>query len=156
MRKPLRMLGILVLFACSDRGLTQIHRRGAPETLSVDGSVRAIGATGAAPELEVAASLRNETHSRIQVAVGERCPLFVRIYPDPTGEAADSLSGSWACAPGGPTLDLAPGDTAVLTRVFSADTLATFAPGRYAVSVAVTTNTYLIGVRAGTVQLPLP
>ena len=52
-------------------------------------------------------------------------------------------------------LELAPGDTAVLTRVLSADTLGSFAPGTYGVNVAVTTSTGLIGVWAGAVQLPL-
>ena len=60
-----------------------------------------------------------------------------------------------ACAPGGPTIALAPGDTAVLTRVLGADTLATFAPGTYGVNVAVTTTAAVIGVWGGAVQLPL-
>jgi len=65
------------------------------------------------------------------------------------------VGGDKACAPGGPTLELAPGDTTVLTRVLGADTLASFAPGMYGVNVAVTTSTALIGVWAGAVQLPL-
>jgi len=108
-----------------------------------------------APNLEVSASLRNATKLRIGVAVGAQCPLFVRVFPDPTGEYADSLAASMACPPGASTLELAPGDTAVLTRVLSADTLASFAPGTYGVNVAVTTSTGLIGVWAGAVQLPL-
>jgi len=60
-----------------------------------------------------------------------------------------------ACPPDASMLELAPGDTAVLTRVLGADTLASFAPGTYGVNVAVTTSTGLIGVWAGAVQLPL-
>jgi hypothetical protein len=90
-----------------------------------------------------------------QVAVGAQCPLFVQIFPDPTGEPSASASGSMACARGGPTLDLAPGDTAVLTRVLTAETLAAFAPGTYGVSVMVTATTQLIGAWGGAVQLPL-
>jgi hypothetical protein len=67
----------------------------------------------------------------------------------------DSLGESDACPLSGPTLNLAPGDTTVLTRVFSADTLALFAAGTYGINVSVTTKAGLIGVWAGAVQLPL-
>ena len=60
-----------------------------------------------------------------------------------------------ACAPGGSTLDLAPGDSTVVSRVLQADTLAAFAPGTYGVNVAVTTSTGLLGAWAGAVPLPL-
>ncbi|HYT69939.1 MAG TPA: hypothetical protein VEK78_01075, partial [Gemmatimonadales bacterium] len=86
---------------------------------------------------------------RIRIALGTQCPLFVRIFPDPTGEYAASVNGSMACPPGASPLELAPGDTAVLTRVLGADTLASFAPGTYGVNVAVTTSTGLLGVWAG-------
>lgn len=107
------------------------------------------------PALEVSASLRNATKVRIQVAVGAQCPLFVRLFPDPTGEPAGSLDASMACAPGGSILDLAPGDTTVVSRVLQQDTLSAFAPGTYGVNVAVTTTTGLLGAWAGAVQLPL-
>jgi hypothetical protein len=89
------------------------------------------------------------------VAVGVGCPLFVKLFPDPTGEYEGSTDSSMGCLSGGPALDLAPGDTAVLTRVIGADTLASFAPGTYGINVVVTTNPFLIGVWAGAVQLPL-
>jgi len=60
-----------------------------------------------------------------------------------------------ACPPDASMLELAPGDTTMLTRVLRADTLASFAPGTYGVNVAVTTSTGLIGLWAGAVQLPL-
>jgi hypothetical protein len=84
-----------------------------------------------------------------------QCPLFVRLFSDPTGEYFVSLDASIACAQNGTTLDLAPGDTAVLTRVIRADSLASFAQGVYGINVAVTTNTTLIGAWAGAVRLPL-
>jgi hypothetical protein len=114
-----------------------------------------IFAPSGAPELEVSALLRNGTTTGIQVSVGAQCPLFVLLFTDPTGAYADSVSASMACAPGGPTLALAPGDTAVLTRVLSADTLASFPPGMYGVDIAVTSSTAIIGVWADSVQLPL-
>lgn len=140
--------------ACGDTA-TAVRRSRPPPLLTLNAATRVLSA-GAVNELEVSASLRNETTTQIRVAVGSECPLYVRIFPDPTGEAADSLSSSWACALDGRTIALVPGDTAVLTRVLGADTLASFAPGRYGVDVAVTTSTGLIGKRAGTIQLPLP
>ncbi len=60
-----------------------------------------------------------------------------------------------ACPPGGPTLALAPRDSAVLTHVLAPDTLATFPPGTYGVDAGVGTSTAFISVWAGAVQLPL-
>ncbi len=54
-----------------------------------------------------------------------------------------------------PSLELAPGDSAVLTRVLRSESLAGFAPGTYGVNVAVTTPRYLIGTWAGAIRLPL-
>jgi len=99
--------------------------------------------------------LRNSTKSHILLVNGAQCPLFVRLFPDPTGEQSGSLDLSMGCKSGGPTLDLAPGDTATLTRVFPADTLASFAPGMYGINVVVTTTTDVSGVWGGTVLLPL-
>jgi len=158
MRNAVPLLVALGLLACTDRAPTENNyemRRTAPPTLSVSATTRVLPVAGGAPDLEISASLRNSTVSHIQVAVGAQCPLFVRIFPDPTGEYSGSLDLSMACAQGGPILDLAPGDTAVLTRVLRADTLASFAPGTYGINVAVTTITDLIGVWAGAVQLPL-
>jgi hypothetical protein len=126
-----------------------------PPTLSVSATTHVLSVASGAPDLEVSALLRNATLSRIRVAVGVQCPLFVRVFPDPTGEYAGSLDASMACPPGASTLELAPGETTVLTRVLAAATLASFAPGTYGVNVAVTTSTGLIGVWAGAVQLPL-
>jgi hypothetical protein len=156
MRNRIRLLVALSLLACAGPAPTQLDQdRFPPPTLSVSATTQVISAAGGAPELEVSAVLRNRTRVGIQVAVGAQCPLYVRLFPDPTGEYADSLSASMACAPGGPTLALGPGDTAVLTRVFGADTLTSFPPGTYGVNVAVTTSTALTGVWAGAVELPL-
>jgi hypothetical protein len=43
----------------------------------------------------------------------------------------------------------------VLTRVFGADTLATFTPGTYGIDAAVSTTTVSSGIWVGAVQLPL-
>jgi hypothetical protein len=154
MRYPIRFLVALVLVACAGETPTEM-RRPAPPTLSVSATTRVIAETDSSLALEVSATLRNGTGVHIQVSVGPTCPLFVRLLWNPTGEFANYTSSSMACPRGGPTLDLAPGDTTVLTRMLGADTLATFAPGTYGVNVAVTTSTGLLGVWAGAVQLPL-
>src|SRR5882762_4427318 len=154
MRSSIRLPVLVALGACTGRGPTEMNRL-APPTVSVSASTRAVSVASGAPNLEVSASLRNATKLRIGVAVGAQCPLFVRVFPDPTGEYAGSLDASVACPPNVSMLELAPGDTTVLTRVLGSDTLASFAPGTYGVNVAVTTTTGLIGVWAGAVQLPL-
>jgi len=154
MRHSIALPVVVILCACTDPAPTEMNRL-APPTLSVSAATRAVSVPNGSPNLEVSASLRNATRLRIRVAVGTQCPLFVRIFPDPTGEYAGSVDGSMACPPGASTLELAPGDTAVVTRVLGADTLASFAPGTYGVNVAVTTSTGLLGVWAGAVQLPL-
>jgi len=106
-------------------------------------------------DLEVSALLRNSTKSHILLVNVAKCPLFVRLFADPTGEPSGSLDGSMACASTAPTLDLAPGDTAILTRVLPADVLASFAAGRYGINVVVTTTTVVSGAWGGTVLLPL-
>lgn len=157
MRGTVRLVVALGALACTSPTSTENDSglKLSPPTLSVSATTRVVSVAGAAPELEVSASLRNATMSHIQVAVGAQCPLFVRLFPDPTGEFRNSTDPSMACPPGGPNLDLAPGDTAVLTRVLPADTLTTLAQGTYGVNVAVTTSTALVGVWAGAVQLPL-
>ena len=154
MRYPIRFLVALVLVACAGETPTEMHRL-APPTLYVSAASRVVSETDSVLALEVSATLRNETGVHIQVRVGPTCPLFVRLFWNPTGEPAGHLSSSMACPRGGPTLDLAPGDTTVLRRILGAATLATYAPGTYGVNVAVTTSTGLLGAWAGAVQLPL-
>ncbi len=155
MRRPIRLLAALTIGACTGHAPTDISRLSlAPPTLSLSGMTRVTSASGVRA-LEIAASLRNSTRVRIQVAVGAQCPLFVKLFPDATGAPVGSLGPSMGCAPGGPTIDLAPGDTALLTRVLPGDSLASFVPGTYGVNVAVTTSTGLLGAWAGAVHLPL-
>jgi len=154
MRTVIRVLVGVELLACTGETPTGMLTL-APPTLSVTATTHVLPVVNSTPELQVSASLRNGTKLRIGVAVGTQCPLLVQLSPDPTGEPAGSLDASMACPPGGSTLELAPGDTAVLTRVLGADTLASYAAGLYGVNVAVTTSTGLLGVWAGAVQLPL-
>src|SRR6266581_6645186 len=154
MRSSIRLLVLVALCACRGQGPTEMNRL-APPTLTVSASTRVVSVASGAPNLEVSALLRNATTVRIGVAVGAHCPLFVRVFPDPTGEYSGSLDASMACPPDASMLELAPGDTTMLTRVLRADTLASFAPGTSGVNVAVTTSTGLIGLWAGGVQLPL-
>ena len=154
MHKSLRLLSILVIVgACNSQGVTEVNRL-PPPTLQVTGTSTVVsGASG--PDLQVSAALRNATKVRIQVAVGAQCPLFVQLFSDPSGQPIGSLDASTGCAPGGSTLDLAPGDTATLTRLIHGDSLTAFSPGTYGVNIAVTTSTGLLGAWGGSVQLPL-
>jgi hypothetical protein len=154
MRNLTRFLVALGLVACKGQAPTEMNRL-PPPTLSVSAATHVLPVAGGAPVLEVSATLRNATTSAIRVAVGPACPLAVQLFPDPTGQYAGSLDPTTTCPSGATTLALAPGDTTVLTRRLGADTLASFAPGAYGVSVAVTTSTALIGVWAGAVELPL-
>ena len=153
MRKALRVLPVSIAAACSGQGVTNLHSL-APPTLQVTGTSRVVSSP-TVPDLEVSALLHNTTRVRIQVAVGAQCPLFVRLFPDASGQPLGSLDPSMACAPGGSSLDLAPGDSAVLTRIIPGDSLTAFASGTYGVNIAVTTSTGLLGAWAGAVQLPL-
>jgi len=60
-----------------------------------------------------------------------------------------------ACPSGSPTLDMAPGDSTMQSRVLSAGTLATYAPGQYSAGIVVTSTTGLSGLPLGEVLLPL-
>lgn len=157
MRNTLIGVVALFLFGCSSKSPTENdgRLRLAPPTLSVTATSRLVSNMGGGQDLEVSALLRNSTKSHILLANGAQCPLFVRLFPDPTGEASGSLDPSMGCPSGGPTIDLAPGDTTVLTRTLPAATLASFAQGKYGINVAVTTTTDLIGTWGGTVLLPL-
>jgi hypothetical protein len=104
--------------------------------------------------LKVSVTLHNYTSVHLQAVVSASCPFAVRIFPDSTG--AYEYIGVNACPAGGSALDVAPADSVVLTRMISADSLATFARGTYGVNVLVGTTTGAIGAWAGAIQLPLP
>ena len=157
MRITLGVLVGLVSLGCNAEAPTQngMENRLAPPTLSLTATSRPISNANGGQDLEVSALLRNSTKTHIGVATGALCPLFVRIFPDPTGEPSGSLDLSMACPSGSATVDLAPTDTLVLTRVLPADSLASFAPGNYGVNVAITTSTAVMGGWAGAILLPL-
>src|SRR5437660_979132 len=108
MRNTLVVFFALGLLACSSEMPTQndSHLRTAPPTLTISATSRAISNTNGSQDLEVSALLRNSTKSHIALVNGAQCPLFVRIFPDPTGEFSNSLDPSMACPIGGPTDDL--------------------------------------------------
>lgn len=157
MRNTLMGFVVLFLLGCSSKTPAGIdgQLRLAPPTLSVTATSRPLSNAGGGQDLEISALLRNPTKTHVLLVNGAQCPLFVRLFPDPTGEASGSLDPSMGCSLGGPTIDLAPGDTTVLTRTLPAATLASFAPGKYGINVAVTTTTDLTGTWGGTVLLPL-
>ena len=155
MTKCAAMFVVLCAMSCKSSGPTATDLRVAPPTLSVSATSRALAVAGSASELEVSALLRNETTAPIRVMVGAACPLFVRIFSDQTRESQGSLDSSMGCALSGPSLDLAPGDTTVLTRVIGGAELSSYLAGTYGINVVVTTNPGLIGVWAGAITLPL-
>lgn len=157
-RKWLSGLALVGAWACEGRGPTDgadLQKGGPPDRIAVTASMRVLSFPGRGLQLEVSALLRNPTTSTFDIIVGGQCPLPVRIFPDPTGAPITSIDGMMVCPTGGPSFALAPGDTAVVTRMISPDTLATFSPGMYGINVAVTTSGSVVGAWAGAVQLPL-
>jgi len=142
----------LSLAACARARPTELQT--APPTLDVIATTRILS-TGGNANLEVSASVQNNTSSHFRLEVGSRCPLYVRLFPDPTGQYADSLAPSMGCISSDSIVDLAPGDTSSVLRVLPADSLANYAPGTYGVNVVVTTTAGVIGAWAGAIQLPL-
>lgn len=159
MRSPVVLLTALSVLACDPADTTSC--RGclttSPPTLDLSSKVRVLPVAGGAPNLEVSVSLMNGTSTSFVVL---QCPLVIHFSPYPPGSYG--ASGSDQCPSGAPVRSLTPGDTSVMTRVLSADTLASFAPGQYRVAVNVTfhevTRTYgntIAGNSAGIIQLPL-
>jgi hypothetical protein len=157
MREVFCSVALIVLAACSGDSLSAVdtQNRLPPPVPRIDASSRVTSDAGGVPVLEVSAILRNPTTTVFKVATGPNCPLFVQLYPAPTGQYVGQLNGSMACSPSSPTFDLAPNDSVILTRTFRSDSLATYAPGNYGINVAVTTTTAVIGKMAGNVILPL-
>lgn len=148
MRSSMLVLVTLSLLACKSEAPTQPSVNiDTPriQDVSISPSMRVVWDADGALALEVSAFLRNVVKVPVQVA---RCPLPVEIVPQGGGFGGGPEEGC-------PTQDLAPGDTTTLTRVFGADTLASFAPGTYAVEVDVTTSLAWHGDPVGTIQLPL-
>ena len=157
-RKSVTWSLLIGAVACAERSPTDgsnFQKNPPPTRIVVSAATRVMNFPGRPPQLEVSAVLRNNTTASFEIIVGGACPLFVRIFPDPTGEPVTSVDNSMACPPTGPSFTLAPGDTSVVTRMISPDTLATFSPGMYGINVAVTTNASVIGGWAGAVRLPL-
>ena len=150
MRKTLQLALAACVIGCSGESPTDMNRLPPPVPF-VAASTRVVS-SGSILSLEVSTSVSNPTAVHFRVNAGAQCPS-VRIFADPTGEY-EGLSVP-PCPSDGPTLDLAPGGSVVLKRVFPPDSLTSFAPGLYGINVQVTTDRALIGVWAGTIRLPL-
>jgi len=151
-----RSMGVLIVLcsvACTGASPTDNGLRLPPPTLYPTATTFAVAVSGGASVLEVSVTLHNYTTTHLQAVVSADCPFAVRLFPDSSG--AYEYIGVVGCPAGGSELDIAPADSAVLTRVFRADTLATFAPGKYGVNVLVGTPTGTIGAWGGAIQLPL-
>ena len=158
MRTAVRCLLVVVGTAVSGcKAPTQVDNglRTSPPVLSITATTQVVVDSTGAPALEVVAALYNPTTSHVQVFAVPQCPLAVRLFPDPTGVYMVGTFPS-GCQSGLATIDIAPGDSATLVRVFPSDSLALLAPGTYGVNAEVATYSYVSAVWAGAVTLPLP
>ena len=148
-------VAVAVAVAGCGPGSTEVLLRPAPPSLAVSGTTRVVVDGGGHPQLEVAAQLRNPNNVHIVVGIGSACPLYVRLFPDPSGVVEVSSGGPVGCPASAFTLDLAPGDSAVLTKDIPSDSLAGLVPGLYGVNVGIAAGTATMGGWAGTVNIPL-
>jgi len=128
-----------------------------PEVPTLSARIRVLPVSGRSPDLQVSASLVNQTSTTFVVL---QCPLVVRFSPYPPGSYGTAAADQ--CPSGAPRFLLLPGASSVMTRVLDADTLATFAPGQYRVAVNVTfyeaartEGNTVAGLSAGIVQMPM-
>lgn len=149
-----RMLAGALLVLCACESPTDMHH-GVVFSPQITASTRMLTDTSGALGLAVDVVIRNDTKVPFHFYVGSRCPVFVQMYPDSTGQQGGSLDATMACVASGSVLTLVPNDSTVLTRVIPADSLVALVPGQYGVNVAVTSAELLMGAWAGTVQLPL-
>ncbi len=144
-----------VTFAACTREPTEFRKSLPPPTLAATGITRVRISANGKPELEVSAVLRNPTSVHIQVGTGATCPLYERVFADPSGEFMVGPGAPGPCPASAFTLDLAPGDSAVLSDVIGADAIAAFQPGTYGINLGVVTSTGIIVFWAGAVRIPL-
>ena len=155
MRNVVRSLIAITLVACNrdvptGNGNTMTTGNG-PALTVVVGTRVAADSNGAAV-LQVVASFRNETAIHLVLV---QCPLFVLLIPDPSGVHPGRLDSSMACPAGSPMLDMAPGDSTTQMRTLTAEMLAPYAAGQYALNTAITTKTALYGPPVIEISLPL-
>ena len=154
MRHTLPVVLLVGALACAGDRLTNdnMMRAGEGPAFTVVVGTRVIADTGGALALEAFASIKNETTVHLGLV---QCQPHVELVSDPTSQHPGSLDGSMACPSGSPTLDMAPGDSTMQSRVLSAATLAAYAPGQYSAGIVVTSTTGLSGLPLGEVLLPL-
>lgn len=136
-----------------ERLLTEDHL--GPPLPQVTATTRILG--GSDPAVEVEAIVRNPTGKHILMPTSAVCPLYVRIFPDSSGQEQGAVGPSMECSiqRTTPLLDLAPGDSTRLSRTIPSDSLASYPRGTYGVNVAITIVSGVIGVWAGAIRLPL-
>jgi hypothetical protein len=147
MRRSIGALVVLCSLACKGESPTEMSL--GPPTFSPSVTFAAVG-SGGAPNLAVSVTLRNHTAIHLQANESASCPFAVGIAPYPGGN--ETYIGVYGCPAGAAQREVAPGDSVVLTGMIGADTLATFAPHTYQVSILVGTT---MSIWAGTIQLPL-
>jgi hypothetical protein len=132
MRSPVLLLAALSVLACDrpDSMSCGFCLRTGPPSPSLSAKIRVLPVAGGSPNLQVLASLVNGTSTSFVVL---QCPLFIGFSSYPPG----SYGAGAECSSGAPKRQLNPGDTAVMTRVLGAETLASFGPGQYRVAVGV-------------------
>lgn len=141
------------LAACSDRGSFVSPGILPPPTPSFRAT--SVDSGGG---LKILLTLSNPHTVHLQVADFPSCPFDVTVFPDATGESmvTSGTSLGTSCSSSASTTDLAPGDSLIFIRAFSANELAQFTPGLYGINVTVGTSaTGIFTGWGGAVRLPL-
>jgi len=153
---------VLSLLACESSRTTSVKPCDGCLTLmppmpGLSGRIRVVAGEGQPPGLQVLVFLVNRTPSPLALL---HCPMVVRLAPFPPGSLDTGHLPK--CESSAARERLFPGDSTVITRVLTADSLALFGPGQYFVGAILTyaeisgTDDYwVVGVPSGVIQLPL-
>jgi hypothetical protein len=153
MRRTLLVASLLTLTACGTKEVSGLTT--APPSPSLVGSARIVSDAGGQLAVEIAARLHNGTSVHLHLGTGPSCPLYVRMFPDSTGEATVVGGFPAHCPASAFTLDLAPGDSIVLSQTMAASEFSSLQPMIYGFNVGVVFDYGSVTGWAGAVRLPL-
>jgi hypothetical protein len=144
------------LLACTACGADQMVRMTpAPPSPILVGTVRVVPDGNGQLGVEVAAHVSNSTNVHFHLGTASNCPLYVRIFPDSTGEPIGVGGFPDPCPSSLLTIDLAPGDSIVLTQFTPASVFTSLPPMLYGFNVGVAFDQRSITGWAGSVRVPL-
>ena len=145
-------VAVVGVTACSDSSSDNYGLGPAPP--SIDFRAVSLDSGGV---LKINVTVSNPSSVHLQVSNAPECPFDVRIFADSTGQAMvgfGTILGA-TCPSSAKTTDLAPRDSLILTRTFSATDLTQDSPGLYGINVTVGSNTVIVTGWGGAVRLPL-